>query len=255
VVLGVMWFLNRKGSSRRQDHDAVPYPSAAPTSYDMDLTPPPGAAAASYARPMPPRKPRKRGPVLFWFTLALIALAEGVLGVVDVAGVDVLPSAYPALALGIIAAMLLLGAFWGRAGGLILLGAVVALATVVTSAASSWEEQRIRHSPTEAAEVRGSYELEEGDLVLDLSGIDDVEELDGRTIHVDGGVGRIEVIVPDGVDVQVTTDVGVGEASLFRQRSGGLGTTLEGSLDGGSDVPDVDITIDLGVGEVVVREN
>ena len=47
-----------------------------------------------------PATRRKRGPILFFFTLALIALAEGVLGVVDLAGVAVADSAYPALALG-----------------------------------------------------------------------------------------------------------------------------------------------------------
>ncbi len=33
-----------------------------------------------------PRNPRRRGPILFWFTLALIALGMGVLGMLDVAG-------------------------------------------------------------------------------------------------------------------------------------------------------------------------
>ena len=41
--------------------------------------------------------------MLFFFTVALIALAEGVLGVVDLAGGPVVDSAYPALALGITA--------------------------------------------------------------------------------------------------------------------------------------------------------
>ena len=51
----------------------------------------PGAArrlgpAPAYVAPRP-RDPRKRGPILFWFTLLLIAVAEGVLGIVDLAGV------------------------------------------------------------------------------------------------------------------------------------------------------------------------
>ena len=82
----------------------------------------------------PPRNPRRRGPMLFWFTLALIALAIGVLGIVDVAGVAVADAAYPALAVGIAGLMLLVGSFYGRAGGLILVGL---LATVPMA----------RHSP------------------------------------------------------------------------------------------------------------
>ena len=54
----------------------------------------------SYVRPP---KPRKRGPILFWFTLALITLSLGILGTVDAAGAPVADGAYPALAVWIIA--------------------------------------------------------------------------------------------------------------------------------------------------------
>ena len=69
--------------------------------------------------PPAPKEPRKRGPILFWFTLLLIAVAEGALGIVDGAGAPVVDSAYPALALGVIATMLLVGSVIGRPGGLI----------------------------------------------------------------------------------------------------------------------------------------
>ena len=55
--------------------------------------------------------------MLFWFTLALIALGVGILGTVDVAGADVPDPAYPALAVGLIGVMLLVGSVYGRAGG------------------------------------------------------------------------------------------------------------------------------------------
>ena len=207
-----------------------------------------------YARQPRPRSRRKRGPVLVWFTLALIALAEGVLGVVDGAGADVVPSAYPALALGVTTVMLLVGAFWGRAGGLILLGVIAAAATGISATASSWEEESLRSTPVEPGDVSGYYELDKGELVVDLSGVEDVDGLDGRDIRIDGGVGRIEVVVPAGMDVEVTADVGVGDARLFERRADGLGVTQEGFLDGGAGAPELDITIDLGVGEVVVRE-
>ena len=44
------------------------------------------------------------------------------LGIVDLAGADVADAAYPALAVAISGVMLLVGAFFGRAGGLILVG-------------------------------------------------------------------------------------------------------------------------------------
>jgi phage shock protein PspC (stress-responsive transcriptional regulator) len=261
VALAVLWFAARgtttdAGAPRYGEEVPLEDGTAAPgaASYDEGWAPPPGTPM-TYARSPRPRNPRKRGPILFWFTLALIALAEGVLGVVDVAGADILPSAYPALALAITAAVLVLGSFWGRAGGLILVGLVAAAATGISTAADSWDEQRLSYTPGGASEVRDSYELHQGELVLDLSRVDDVEGLDGHDLQVDGGVGRIEVVVPDGVDVAVSADVGVGEATVFDDHTGGLGVSDEGFRDGGADVPDLSIDIDLGVGEVVVREN
>ena len=102
-------------------------------------TPPPAASGTPYP-PLPPPNPRKRGPILFWFTLALIALALGVLGIVDLAGVAGRRlGAYPALAVGITGVMLLVGAFCGRAGGLILLGLLATIGLVGATVADNWE--------------------------------------------------------------------------------------------------------------------
>jgi hypothetical protein len=205
----------------------------------------------SYVRPP---NPRKRGPILFWFTLALVALAEGVLGVVDLAGVAVTDSAYPALALGIIALMLLVGSFWGRAGGLIALGLVAALATGAATAGNRFDEDRFDYAPTSAGQVRDSYDFGGGRFTLDLSQVSDVEDLDGRDIAIDGVGGRVEVVVPDGMDVSVKTQVVGGDSRVFDQRSDGFDITQNGFLDGGDGVPDLTINIDLVAGEIIVRE-
>jgi len=209
---------------------------------------------AEYARPPRPRHPRRRGPILFFFTVALIALAEGLLGVADLAGADVTGSAYPALALGIITAMLLLGAFWGRAGGLIALGLVAALATAGASLDRQFPEDAVTYAPTSASEVADSYDIGGGELVLDLSGVEDVDALDGQEISVDGVGGRLEVVVPDGVDVVVRTEVVAGDSRVFEQRRDGFDVNLDGFRDGGAGVPDLTITIDLFAGDVIVRE-
>ena len=207
-----------------------------------------------YARAPRPPNPRKRGPRLFLFTVALIALAEGVLGVVDLAGVPVVDSAYPALALGITAAMLVLGAFWGRAGGLIALGLVAAIATAGTTVGSSIGEDARSFAPTSAGDVQEQYEFGGGRFTLDLSDVSDVEALDGRDVAIDGVGGQVEVIVPDGMDVDVTTQVVGGDSRVFDQRSDGFDVTQKGFRDGGDDVPDLSITIDLVAGEIIVRE-
>lgn len=256
LALGVLWFVNR-GTSGTTPYDGTVQGSSAgsaatyagpPESYAGTTVP-----TTSYERPRRPRNPRKRGPVLLWFTLALIALAEGILGVIDLAGADVVPSAYPALALAVTTAMLLLGAFWGRGGGLILVGLVASLATLATTVGNEWDHETVRHTPTSAVAVQDLYDLRTGETVIDLSQVDDVENLDGRDIDIDGLAGRVEVIVPDGVDVSVDTTMLGGDARVFDRRQDGGDVNLTGFVDGGDDAPDMSINIDLMFGEVVVR--
>lgn len=279
----VVWFLNRKQQSPTPgggaphpayDGQLAPdlaadhapgydpaydprYDAAYDAAYDPAYSPATGYAPAapwgSYDRPRQ-RHPRKRGPILFWFTIALIALAEGVLGVVDVAGVAVADSAYPALALGITALMLVVGSFWGRAGGLILVGLLAALATAAATVGSSIGDETRYYAPTEAGDVQQAYEFGGGRFTLDLSAVSDVEGLDGRDITIDGVGGMVEVVVPDGVDVDVHTQVVGGDSRVFDQRSNGFDITQDGFVDGGDDVPDMSITIDLVGGEILVRE-
>lgn len=267
----VVWFLHRK--ERRSSRGAYGYDRpaftgegvASQTSYAPGTEAPEYAGPygpvdgpgqwESYARePRRPRNPRRRGPILFFFTLALIALAEGVLGVVDLAGASVADSAYPALALGIIAVMLLVGSFWGRAGGLIALGVVAAVATAGATFGNHFPEDRFDYAPTSAGQVEDLYDFGGGELTLDLSDVSDIDALDGREIAIDGFGGRVEVIVPEGMDVSVETQVVGGDSRVFDRRQDGFDVTLDHFLDGGDEVPDMSIAIDLAFGEIIVRE-
>lgn len=249
----VLWFLHRQQRDATPEPYATPTRSPAPTSYDLGQ-PSYAVPPADYARARRPRNPRKRGPLLFFFTLALVALGVGVLGVADLAGADFADSSYPALALGIITVMLLLGAFWGRAGGLIALGLVAALATAGASLDNQFPEDAATYTPTSAEQVAEDYDIGGGELFLDLSGVEDVDALDGRDISIDGVGGRLEVVVPDGVDVTVRTDVVAGDSRVFDQRRDGFDVNLDGFRDGGDGAPDMTITIDLVAGDVIVRE-
>ncbi|PUA81820.1 PspC domain-containing protein [Nocardioides currus] len=201
-----------------------------------------------------PRNPRRRGPILFWFTLALIATGIGTLGLIDVSGTAVPAAAYPALAMALTGAMLLLGAFWGRAGGLIFIGLLTVLATLVGTASDNFESERVLHTPTSSSQVRDAYDFGAGEFTVDLSGVTDVEGLDDREITIDAGIGDVEVVVPEGMDVTVDASTGVGDVAVFGRSSDGLDVSQQGSVDGGDQVPDMNIIIDLGVGQVTVRE-
>ena len=126
-------------------------PSGATSATDTAVYP--ASSPATYAVPEQPRppNPRKKGPILFWFALAVMAVALGVLGIADLAGADVAPSAYPATVLGLSAAFLLLGTFFGRAGGIILVGLVAAAVTVGTTVADKWDPHSTTVVPTSAA--------------------------------------------------------------------------------------------------------
>ena len=150
--------------------------------------------------------------------------------------------------------MLLVGAFWGRAGGLIALGLVAAIATAGASLGNQFPEDEVTYTPTSADQVAENYDIGGGELFLDLSGVEDVDALDGRDISIDGVGGRLEVVVPDGVDVTVQTEVVAGDSRVFDQHRDGFDVNLDGFRDGGDGVPDMTINIDLFAGEVIVRE-
>ena len=255
VVLLVVAFGDR--DKPKPTAPAVPYapPAYGPQTQHGWVSP--ADSTATYATPpttwqQRPPHPRKRGPILFWFTLALAALGVGLLGIADVAGAGVADSAYPALVLAISGVMLLVGAFYGRPGGLILLGLVAAIGMAGATASSRWEDRVVR-LPATAEQVQPRYEVGAGELVLDLTDVADVQGLDGRTIELRTGAGSIEVILPEGLDVDVTANVGLGDAEIFGQRQEGGGVDMTGSHDGGVDVPDVHLDIEVGLGEVDVH--
>ena len=209
------------------------------------------AAAAPYQPPSP-----KRGPRLFGPTLALVAVALGALGLFDVWGGDVTDSAYPALALTVVGLMLVVGAFVGRAGGLILLGIVAAIALAVTSAASAVGgfdgDERLSVTPTSAAAVRSDYSVDSGRVFVDLSEIRDPAALDGRVIDVGAKAGELVVVLPDGIRSAVDADIdGPGQIDLPDNDSGGIDSSLDGTYGSGSGT--VTITTHLSVGHIDVR--
>lgn len=258
ITLVVLSTIDRRRDRPRPTAPAVPHQHVPETGTFQPIGPTPATAWAPVAPTTtwapPPRlpNPRRRGPILFWFTLALLALGIGVLGIVDVAGVAVAESAYPALVLATCAVMLLVGAVYGRAGGLILLGLLAALATAGTTAAEGFDESNVLR-PATAADVRERYEIGAGELTLDLTGVSDLDALDGRTIDVEGGMAAIVVLLPEGIDAEVEARIGLGEAKLFGDVQEGGGIETSNSHDGGNDVPEITLDLQLGVGEIDVH--
>ncbi|CAN5636935.1 hypothetical protein BH10ACT10_BH10ACT10_27260 [soil metagenome] len=232
-----------------------PATSGATTTYAQQPPAPPWAPTTGPSAPayQPPRP--KRGPKLFGFTLALVAVALGVLGLYDVAGGSVVATAYPALALTVVGLMLLLGAFVGRAGGLIFLGLVSTAALGVTAVASGvdfGDGEQVSVAPVTANSVRNDYSISTGRIQVDLSDVSDPGNLDGRVIDVTAQAGEIVVILPTGVraDVQAGID-GPGQIDLPGRGSGGINTNLDGTF--GSGAGTVTVITHLAAGHIDVR--
>jgi hypothetical protein len=255
------------GEAPSYDAPVAEQPGSGPTSYQASYEAPayagyeqpahqppaPPAYPAKYVHPIP-RNPRKRGPKLFWFTMALAALAVGVVGIVDVSGAPVADSTYPAVVVGVVGVMLLVGAFYGRAGGLILVGLLAAGGTAVGVASEEWDGERVEIVPATSGEVQDSYDYDVGEFVLDLSLVTDPEELDGKTIRMSADVGELAVVVPEDMDVTVTGTIdGPGGTTLFDEESGGIDHTSTASHDGGEDVPKLTLDLQLDVGHIDVR--
>lgn len=226
------------------------------------VPPAPPYGPGSWAPAQPPYQPRpsrkERGPRLFGFTLAFVALALGVLGLYDVSGGSVVDSAYPALALTVIGGMLLWGAFAGRPGGLIFLGIVASLALAVSSAANEygWDQRTDRFErPLSAAAMPSDYRMTVGRMVVDLSDIRDLEALDGRNLDIQAAFGDIQVIVPDGVDVNVDSNISLGgDITVDGVQRNGNSPQLREQIDGGDGVPDMTIDIELAAGRINVQQ-
>ncbi len=205
-------------------------------------------------QPPPPVVKPYRGPGLFLATAAMIAVGLGILWLVDLSGTSVAAGAYPALALAICGSMLVVGAWYGRAGGVLFLAMLSVLGLGVANLADHGVSGREQHTPLSAAAVESSYDIGIGELVLDLREVGDPSALDGRTIDLTGTLARIEVIVPSDLDVTATGDInGGGNLRIFGYTDDGDSPRLTRSHDGGAGVPTLTIDAELDFGTIIVR--
>ncbi len=239
VVIGLVawWFLTRTGTGQELRRSAPwagapaseqPTASAAAPSASPTAAPGPGLstgnAAANAGRPAATWSPsplRERTPVIGFAAALLVvgaALLVGALGY-QLARVGTVPgnplpvgiaSGLAVLGLG----LLLAGLAGRRAGGLAPLAVVGVLAALVTSAAPAGLTQPFRTGDrTETVTTltgHDTYQLGIGNLVVDLSKAD-VSPAGVERVTAALGVGQLDVVVPEGVRVVVTTSGRGGE--------------------------------------------
>ncbi|GAA4109552.1 hypothetical protein GCM10022215_03970 [Nocardioides fonticola] len=206
--------------------------------------------------PMPVRPdPRRTGPLLFGFTLALMAVVVGLVGVADLAGAGVTASAYPASALAVVGLMLVVAAFFGRGGGLILLGVLLVPALAATAAADSLDQDDIDLRPTTVGALPLEHDGGVGSYRLDLTGFASPTALDGRSVTISEDIGRIEIVVPAIMNVIVDAKIeGAGHVQVFDRTSDGLGPTIStGTVNDPRKALTLDLTVGIGEIEVIQR--
>lgn len=263
IVAVVLASKDKQTPSRRQQQPPHPEADGPPVSTTPSQ---PGAPVTTWsdlpeAEPLPwevpapdqpVTPPRKRGPRLFWPTLALVAIALGGLGIYEGAGGSVADSAYPALALAVVGLMLTIGAWFGRTGGLIFLGVVAAVSLALSSLTSSLAIGNYEQSPATVSELDSPYSMGVGRIALDLTQIGD--DLNGQRVEADMGAGAVTVTVPEDMAVDLSAEIrGAGELVVDGERISGDSPTVDRNLGPDATTPDLHLDLSAAFGRIEVR--
>jgi phage shock protein PspC (stress-responsive transcriptional regulator) len=151
-------------------------------------------------------------------------------------------------------AALLVGAFYRPVRWLVLPAVSLGLGVGFVSAAGIDLDGGVgerTYRPSLAADVRDSYELGAGRLVLDLRNAD-LPKGD-FPVTMDVGMGEALLIVPRDVCVASRAKIGMGEASVFDRESGGIDVDFEELPTAPPAVTRVVVDADVGLGAFEVR--
>ena len=152
---------------------------------------------------------------------------------------------------------LIAGAFFGSwARWLILPALALALPASVVAAADldvRGGTGEVTYRPATPGEVRDSYRLGVGHLVVDLR---DARLTAGdHRIKIRLGVGGAELLVPPGVCVATKNHVGIGGTSVFNRDGGGIDTDWSDERSAPEGTPRVVVDGDIGIGALIVHHN
>jgi len=264
LVVGTLAYLVSR--DRRTDVPGAPAEPATwtaagqPSSYGVPPTGPPtyDVPPAWPGEPPVPPAPRPSS-ILGAVTVSAAALLAGVLLLLRELGVDgITGPRVVAAAMLVVGVGLLVGTWLGRARWL--LAVALALGLVLLPYAAL--DGRLAGGAGERAWVPTSatappvYRLGAGEAVLDLR---EVEPPFDSPIRAGVGVGQLVVLVPDGLRVRVTTDVGLGEVVERTADPDGLLLDQRQRQEDGAFVvgprtgPVLELDLEVGLGQIEVR--
>lgn len=136
-------------------------------------------------------------------------------------------------------------------GGLISIGVLLTIVTVVSGAVSfigPWNGVgEVRETPAVVADVQGLYEHGMGDYLLDLGALTFVTD---QTVSLNMGIGSARVVVPPNAQVIVHAETGIGKLTVFDEVVDGLGLSLDRTWVAPG--PTIHINAELGIGELEI---
>ena len=274
--IGVLLYRGDLSSSEQESPDTKNVPQAAPA--DQVQEPEAGSPSSSLPAgpaPAPPRDHSYLGRV----TVGAALISLGMLGFLDgvVPGFNPAFRHYMALLVAVVGLGLVVGAWFGRIGGLVALG-IVLVPVVLVSLISDTVEFRTSdngpvvmvslssdtvefdtsagdgyHRPAGVDEIPDAYRLGVGSLLVDLRQVD----FTGRVVQVGAevGIGELIVYLPQDVAADFSGRVGIGSirtwdhlGSTSRQ---GIGITSDYVSDGAGGTIILDARV--GMGEIEVR--
>ncbi|MCY4622350.1 MAG: PspC domain-containing protein [bacterium] len=271
--IGVLLYRGDLSAPERQSPDAANVPQAVPA----DQVEEPEAGPSSRPVGKPPAPPRDRSYLgRLMFGVALMSL--GILGFLDavVPGFDPSVRHYMALLVAIVGLGLVVGAWFGRAGGLVAMGIVLVPVVLVTLASDTVEFSTSDngpvvlvslasdtvefstsgdgyHRPAGVDEIPDAYRLGIGSLVVDLREVD----FTGRVVGVraEVGIGELTVYLPQDVASDVSGRVGVGSIRTWDHLRAtsrqGIGLAADYASEGADGMIILDAS--MGLGEIEVR--
>jgi len=205
--------------------------------------------------PKPPKKPRERSK-LGRLTFFAVVMVIGLLAVIDMAGASIAVSAYFAAALVTIALGLIVGAWFGRARGLIALALLASLGLAIATGTERWggEVGNSVYRPATIGAVADRYDFTAGNVTLDLRGIDFTGQQQDITVTMK--LGQLRVLVPETADTTATVRMDNGRALILgkefdsREVDGQSVTDLGKDGTGGGTLK-LDLQLDTGNMEVI----
>jgi len=250
IVVAIGALLLRRNEAGTLSPESQPADDTAAPDGTAAASPPPPAVA--HAAPAAPRVRRPPSP-LGWYVVGAALVGIGLLAAADSASLlfpD--PDHYFGLAMLVIGLGLVVGAWWGRARALILVGLMLlpfawTASLVDVPLEGGWGSRQF--APATSAELRQEYRLIGGQLVLDLT---DYAGTDAAVdVNASIGFGELRVLLPEQAGADIDATVGGGTIRLpDAPRLEGTRLDDRRSIDG--DGTTFNLTLDAGIGSIRV---